>query len=245
MGIRRLRSWIQQQLASISLASDWSRMVVAILAASITRLLLWYVLVDLTGWISEESLVTPVPLFATYFFFCIYYFVLCHTAFGKMDSSSLRSALRGTRPKERDPWLAFISGESGTSHATMFSVAALIGVGAVAFRPDGDHTATQSTVLQIVALLTVLGSWISNVASFALQYARDDSDGDQTDFRFPDGIRPTWSDYIYTAIMVSATLSTADVDVVSRERRRMVSIHTIIAFAFNTVIIAMLVATIV
>ena len=219
-------------------------MLVAVVAASVTRLVLWLLVVDFTGWVSGESLVDPVPLFATYFFFCIYYFVLCHTAFGKMDPISLQTALKKTRSKERDPWMAFLSGESGTSHATMFSVAALVAVGATAFRPDEDHTPTQALVLQIGALLTVVGSWISNVASFALQYARVDSEGEQTDFRFPDGVRPTWSDYLYTATMVSATLSTADVDVMSRNRRRMISIHTIIAFTFNTVIIAMLVATI-
>lgn len=238
-------NWLRNQVSSDTLAADIPRMSLALVVALLTRYVLDFILTNLTSWFDEEALSQPAALFVTYFLFCLYYFLFCQMAFGRLKSAELQQSLKRTRPRSGSGLMAFIMGESGTSHATMFSIVALVGVGAISFNVDSGNDATETLFLQVTGLLAVVGSWISNAASFALQYARDDADEGKSDFRYPDEIQPTWSDYLYTAIMVSATLSTADVDVMSKQRRRMVSIHTIIAFAFNTVIIALLVATLV
>lgn len=140
--------------------------------------------------------------------------------------------------------MSFIYGETGTSLATMFSLVALAGVGIASFGSNASSDPRYESILYTTALLTVVGSWMSNVASFALHYARDDSERDKRGFRFPDDDEPAWSDYVYTAVMISASLSTADVEVVTKSRRRLVIINTVIAFTFNTVIIAMLIAAV-
>lgn len=232
--------WLERHLSSYTLVSDTLRMVVAAILASITNMLL-FALVDLTSWVPEEAQPREVSIFVSYFIFCVCYFLLCHFTFGKLSHGELQTSLRKTKPEYQNPLWAFLYGESGTSHATMFSVIALMVVGAIAIRPGESGN---QTILQVSALLTVLGSWMSNTASFALQFAREDAESEEPGFRFPDGIDPIWSDYLYSAVMISATLSTADVEVVSRSRRKLVIVNTIIAFTFNTVIIAMLIAAI-
>ena len=50
-----------------------------------------------------------------------------------------------------------------------------------------------------------------------------------------------WSDgdYVYFAVSVGTTPGTTDVQVDSRHMRRVVTAHALIAFAFNTVILAL------
>lgn len=239
--------WIARFSESWSFASDTFRMFLATVFASVTQMVLVFLLVDTANWLPDEVRSTPVDMFIWYFLFCLYYVVLCQTTFGKLTSEELRTSLKRTKPKTRGPLWAFIYGESGTSHATMFSFFALAGVGFVAVGTGGDvddGSGRYETIVYATALLTVVGSWISNVSSFALQYAREDAEGGQRGFKFPGYAEPVWSDYVYTAAMVSASLTTADVTVMTRSRRKLVTINTIIAFTFNTVIIAMLIAAI-
>lgn len=237
-------NWIDRYRGSWSLASDAVRMVLASIIATLLQMVLVYLLVTTTGWLPESVTHLPADLFTWYFLFCLTYVVLCHMTFGKLNPEQLRSSLTDTKPAQRSPLMAFIYGESGTSHATLFSLLALIGVGLVAFGPADVGGDANEAITHATALLTVIGSWMSNVASFALQYARDDAESDQRGFRFPDDINPDWSDYTYAAVMVSTSLTTADIAIVSRSRRRLVVINSVIAFTFNTVIIAMLIAAI-
>ncbi len=126
----------------------------------------------------------------------------------------------------------------------MFSFLALASVGAVAYWQDPNDNRTFETLMQTFSLLTVIGAWVSNVASFAVQYAREDADSEQSEFAFPDTEEPIWADYVSTAAMVSASLSPGNVQVRTRSRRNLVAINTVIAFTFNTVIIALLIAAI-
>lgn len=241
---KQIAAWIARYRKSWTFASDTFRLVLATFLASITQMVLVFVLVTASGWLPEETKSRPVDLFIWYVLLCLYYVVLCQITFGKLNSEELRAALKDTKPTTRGPFQAFLYGESGTSHATMFSLVALIGVGIVAFGSSTDNDPRFETTVYATALLTVVASWISNVASFALQYAREDAETEQRGFRFPDQADPEWSDYVYTAVLVSTSLSTADVAVVTKNRRKLVVINTVIAFAFNTVIIAMLIAAI-
>ena len=54
-----------------------------------------------------------------------------------------------------------------------------------------------------------------------------------------------FSDYLYLAISCSATFGTTDTDIMTTAMRRTVSVHGIIAFFLNTVIIAVLLSLLV
>ena len=95
------------------------------------------------------------------------------------------------------------------------------------------------------AVLTLAGSWLLLPALFAQTYAslyyRDvhpgkpgrgmDFPGDETD--------PDYADFLYFALTIAATSQTSDVAVTTREVRRWVTVQSLIAFGFNTALLAL------
>lgn len=94
-----------------------------------------------------------------------------------------------------------------------------------------------------VAVALVVVAWICVLVSFAIAYHADDVVEQGEALRFPGDGSAEWSDYIYFAVSVMTTFGTTDVDVVSREMRRTVTTHAVIAFVFNTVTVAAVVST--
>ncbi|GGF51368.1 hypothetical protein GCM10011519_26730 [Marmoricola endophyticus] len=92
-----------------------------------------------------------------------------------------------------------------------------------------------------VAAALVAVAWGSVVVSFAVAYEADHLLRDGKGLDFPGGERAEWSDYVYFAMAVMTTFGTTDVTVTSQEMRRTVSVNGVVAFVFNTVIVAALV----
>ena len=59
---------------------------------------------------------------------------------------------------------------------------------------------------------------------------------------FPGGGERSFTDYLYFSLMVQTTFGATDVAVESPGMRRAVMTHGVVAFVFNTVIVAMLVS---
>jgi len=55
---------------------------------------------------------------------------------------------------------------------------------------------------------------------------------------FPADDAPDYWDFLYFALVLGATSQTADVNIQSKEIRRIAAAHGVIAFAFNTAILA-------
>ena len=55
---------------------------------------------------------------------------------------------------------------------------------------------------------------------------------------FPGGHLPEYSDFLYFSFIIGVACQTGDVDISSRHMRRMALLHGLIAFLFNTVILA-------
>lgn len=53
---------------------------------------------------------------------------------------------------------------------------------------------------------------------------------------------PVFSDYVYQSLTVATSVATSDADITSRSMRRLVSGNAVVAFVFNTVIVALLVS---
>lgn len=62
---------------------------------------------------------------------------------------------------------------------------------------------------------------------------------------FPEDELPDYFDFAYFSIVIGMTFQVSDVVVTSKGVRRLVLIHSIIAFIFNTVIIAMTVSQVI
>ncbi len=97
-------------------------------------------------------------------------------------------------------------------------------------------------VLVILCLAAVLVSWLLLHTAFTLRYAhlfyRDDEDG-VGGLVFPSEPSPDAFDFAYFAFTVGMCFQVSDVLITSRQIRRAVLGHACLAFAYNTVIIAL------
>ncbi len=92
---------------------------------------------------------------------------------------------------------------------------------------------------------TVVSSWTFIQVMFALHYAHDyyaaSARGLQPGLRFPDEEQPTYGDFFYFAAVIGTSGQTADVSFVSKLMRRVGSAHCILAYVFNTTVLALLI----
>lgn len=187
----------------------------------------------------EESRVAS-TLFVGSFFIGLVYLILTIKAFSGVEADTLAHWLRETTPRTRLSrfWLWF-NGGSGVSWASQAAILAVIIVFSLLF----DAASRSSPVVMITGVGAVVGAWLLIVASFAVQYARGNVS--ETGLVFPGDSDPVFSDYLYLAVHISTSHSAADVSVITPDMRRVITIHSVISFAFSTVIIAMLVAALI
>ena len=159
-------------------------------------------------------------------------------AFGGCDRAELVRRIKGSPlPKSR---LAryLLAGGSGPTWAVVITIVALSTIVTAAQERD------RSTGLVFgLIVVTVITCWVTITFSFALHYARRDIEIGGLEFLGDD--EPVFSDYVYLAISCSATFGTTDTDIMTTAMRRTVSVHGVIAFFLNTVVIAVLLSLIV
>ena len=96
-----------------------------------------------------------------------------------------------------------------------------------------------------LAGITVLSSWAFIQVMFTLHYAHDYyaalSQGRPVGLQFPEDGHPEYGDFFYFAAVIGTSGQTADVSFVSKPMRRIGSIHCILAYLFNTTVLALLI----
>ncbi len=125
--------------------------------------------------------------------------------------------------------------------AALFGIYALILV-VSASGDSGEHRA----LLLAVALLTTALSWSLVHFLFALEYAKlfyVDPNGVEDapppgGLDFPGGHPPEYTDFLYFSFIIGVANQTADVAISGRKIRKIALLHGLIAFLFNTVILA-------
>ena len=97
-----------------------------------------------------------------------------------------------------------------------------------------------------LSVSTILLSWLLIHTVFALFYAhefhsegREGSRGLGGGLKFRDDRTPDYLDFLYFSFVIGTTAQTSDVDVTSRAMRRVVMLHGILSFFFNTAVIAL------
>jgi len=88
-----------------------------------------------------------------------------------------------------------------------------------------------------LASVTILISWILMHSVFAAHYAHRYFQTGQG-LIFPGDIAPRFGEFLYFALTIGMTYQVSDVTTDSQAMRRLVLTHAVIAFGFNTVIIA-------
>ncbi|MFF9344496.1 MULTISPECIES: DUF1345 domain-containing protein [unclassified Streptomyces] len=128
----------------------------------------------------------------------------------------------------------------GPGVSVLIASAALV-VSAV-WRPGHLGSALPATARVLMALGLVVVAWICVLVAFAVAFHADNLVEDEAALDFPGDETAAWADYVYFALSVMTTFGTTDVTVMSREMRRTVAANATIAFVFNTVIVAGMVA---
>ena len=95
----------------------------------------------------------------------------------------------------------------------------------------------------LLALTTVAGSWLLLPVEFGIAYASRYHSGGKAghglEFPGDDEGPPDYGDFLYFSITVAATSQTSDVCVSSRAMRRLVLVQALLAFVFNTGVLAL------
>lgn len=95
----------------------------------------------------------------------------------------------------------------------------------------------------ILAALTIVTSWAFTQTMFALHYAHDyyvrSIHGEHGGLDFPGGHPPDYGDFVYFACVIGTSGQTADVSFTSRKMRRTGTVHCVLAFFFNTTLVAL------
>jgi uncharacterized membrane protein len=124
-------------------------------------------------------------------------------------------------------------------------VSALVSLGAIVAELSVAKSFTGQARLSHIALavLTILASWTFTQVMFALHYAHDyyaaESKGQPGGLIFPETPHPCYMDFLYFAVVIGTSGQTADVSISSGAMRRTGLVHCVLAFLFNTSLIAL------
>lgn len=159
--------------------------------------------------------------------------------YSRLDTGSLRRVTAADDRDEHQPLTRFL-GLTGTTNTTSSAAVVAVVITVVIaqrqeFREDGIYA--------LLALLTVASSWVLLVFSFAQGYLRlGASKRENIHFRFHVPDAPRFTDYFTLATLVSTMAATVPADIISRKAWLLVRTNVVIAFVFNSVIIAMMVS---
>jgi uncharacterized membrane protein len=97
----------------------------------------------------------------------------------------------------------------------------------------------------IIVVVTVMLSWTFVHVMYALHYAhlyyRPQHKGTQGGLRFPGDHEPSYGDFLYYSFVIGCAAQTADVATTTPAMRRLTLFHGIVAFTFNTIILALMI----
>ncbi len=96
----------------------------------------------------------------------------------------------------------------------------------------------------LFAFITVALSWLFVHTSFAKHYAHEyygpgDGGGIRKGLIFPGDEAPDFGDFFHFALVIGVAAQTADIQISAKPIRRVVTLHGVLAFVFNTVILAL------
>lgn len=147
--------------------------------------------------------------------------------------------------------IARIEDSSRTLIFLFVIVSSLVSLLAIFFLLKSSKTLSDEAVTGhvLLAMASVIISWCLVHTIFTLRYAHmyytTDTDGDNKKkplggLEFPgDEKQPDYLDFVYFSFVIGMTFQVSDVEISSRQIRRLAWIHGMIAFAFNTAIVAL------
>ena len=150
-----------------------------------------------------------------------------------------------TTPLEVMKMRAKLQDEGALVILTTTVFAAMASLGAILFELSGlkDRSSLGQGIHVVLVVGTFAISWLLVHVSFALHYAHlyylnKERDG-QAGLVFPEQDLPIYSDFLYFSMVIGMTSQTADVGIASSQIRRLVMVQGLVAFIFNTSLLAL------
>ncbi|MBB4689500.1 DUF1345 domain-containing protein [Amycolatopsis jiangsuensis] len=172
-----------------------------------------------------------VKVLAVWDVYSLCYLGLVWLAFRGRDHASLRAvALEPGGRRATTRW--FVSRPEQVSQSA--AGAALLAT--VLAMPQARTLGTAPGLVLAVCILAVFCSWLVLQAGFVIAYVNLHAREGGLDF--PGDEEPVAIDFLYFAVSVGTTFGTTDVTVTHRRMRRHVLVHGVLAFFFNTLILA-------
>lgn len=173
--------------------------------------------------------------------FVVVYLVWTHLTYARRGPRALVASTRRESELERRWWTRLL----GYGGAASWTLAAAVVAVFVTILIAQDPAYRDDWLYVGLGLLCVACSWALMAYSFALQYLRLDGG------RRGDGTRhvqmelegePRFADYLTLAVLMSAMAATVSAQIRSREAWSLVRVHVLLAFTFNSVVVAMMVS---
>lgn len=149
----------------------------------------------------------------------------------------------GNSDPQRMKRQALAHDEGGHLILLLTILASIASVGAIVAELTAakDHPGAEWRVA--LAAGTVVLSWLFVQIVFALHYAHvyylEEEEGrPKGGLEFGESGEPDYWDFVHFSIVLGATSQTADITFSSKEMRRIGTLHTLVAFGFNTAILA-------
>jgi uncharacterized membrane protein len=165
---------------------------------------------------------------------CIVFLVSCAWMFSTERMARMSADAKAQQEGE---WTIFAL----TVGATFASFAAIIGE----FSMSKDVAASIRNAHVALVAVTLLLSWLMTHTLFALRYAHeyyswdDEMGAVEKGLEFPGDEPPDYWDFFYFALVLGMTFQVSDVQIKSRKLRRVATLHGLLGFLFNTVILAL------
>ena len=127
----------------------------------------------------------------------------------------------------------------------LLATMACVGAIAVMLQQSRMFSGAERALHVALSVLALMASWLFIQTIFAFRYAHryyheeklNELDG--PGLQFPGGLDPDYFDFLYYAHVVGMTSQVSDVQVTSREMRRLTLIHSVLSFGFNMLILAL------
>ncbi|MCX7255541.1 MAG: DUF1345 domain-containing protein [Polaromonas sp.] len=127
----------------------------------------------------------------------------------------------------------------------LLATMACVGAIAVMLQQSRMFSGAERALHVALSVLALMASWLFIQTIFAFRYAHryyheeklNEPDG--PGLAFPGGLDPDYFDFLYYAHVVGMTSQVSDVQVTSREMRRLTLVHGVLSFGFNMLILAL------
>ena len=127
----------------------------------------------------------------------------------------------------------------------LVATAACVAAITVLMQQSRDLSGLQRGLHIALSVFALAASWLFIQTIFTFRYAHryyfEEKQGepDGAGLHFPGGLDPDYFDFLYYAFVVGMTSQVSDVEVTSREMRRLTTVHGVLSFGFNMLILAL------